>query len=124
MNDPVLITGGLGLIGAGLAAALELDGTPFTIFDVRGEPEAGDYGDVLDMEGLRARIAGSAGVVHLAGISRVIWGERDPTACRAINIGGTTNVLKVAAEQPAGQRPWVIFASSREVYGQALSLPV
>ncbi len=124
MSDPILITGGLGLIGSGLERDLRSLGTPARIFDLRGAPGSEAFGDVRDIETLRSRMPGCAGVVHLAGTSRVIWGERDPAACVTSNVGGTENVLKVAAEQPAGKRPWVIFASSREVYGRAPFLPV
>jgi UDP-glucose 4-epimerase len=124
MNDPILVTGGLGLIGSGFATALRTVGTPVRIFDILGSREADEYGDVQDTEQLRARMAGCTGIVHLAGISRVIWGERDPVRCLAINVGGTKNVLKIAAEQPVTRRPWFIFASSREVYGEASYFPV
>jgi UDP-glucose 4-epimerase len=125
MSDgPILITGGLGLIGSGFAAVLKSHGMPFRVFDICGERDAGEYGDIRDTEALRARMAGCVGVVHLAAISRVIWGERDPAACMAINVSGTHDILKEVAHQPSAQRPWFIFASSREVYGQASSFPV
>lgn len=124
MDGPILITGGLGLIGSGLAAMLESRGMRFRVFDIRGERDAGQYGDIRDTEELRVRVAECVGVVHLAGVSRVIWGEHDPAACMAINVGGTKNILKEVTSQPTGRRPWFIFASSREVYGQASSLPV
>jgi nucleoside-diphosphate-sugar epimerase len=60
-------------------------------------------------------------VIHLAAVSRVIWGEREPELCRATNVGGLRNVLEAAASAP--RRPWIIFASSREVYGQPEQFP-
>lgn len=53
-------------------------------------------------------------------------GERDPNACFATNVGGTGNVIAaMAAERERSSRgPWLLFASSREVYGQADRLPV
>ena len=88
-------------------------------FDLR---ETGDArGDVRDRAQLVEALAGAHGVIHLAAISRVLWGERDPEACWATNVGGTRNVLDMAAS--ARHRPWVIFASSREVYGQPEVLP-
>jgi UDP-glucose 4-epimerase len=62
------------------------------------------------------------GLVHLAAVSRVVWGERAPASCWATNVGGLRNLLKAAASSPS--QPWVIFASSREVYGQPERLPV
>lgn len=70
---------------------------------------------------VQGALAGCAGIIHLAAVSRVIWGERDPEGCRTTNIGGTRNVLDAALA--AAHRPWLIFASSREVYGQPQALP-
>jgi nucleoside-diphosphate-sugar epimerase len=61
------------------------------------------------------------GAIHLAAVSRVIWGERDPDGCWSTNVGGTRNVLEAARRAP--RAPWVIFASSREVYGEPEALP-
>nr|HQD83784.1 SDR family oxidoreductase [Quisquiliibacterium sp.] len=66
-------------------------------------------------------IAGCVGVVHLAAVSRVIDGERDPARCWAVNVEGTRTVVEAAQSSPL--RPWVIYASSREVYGQPSALP-
>src|SRR5207253_948512 len=46
----------------------------------------------------------------------------DPAGCDATNIDGTANVLAAAAS--ASSRPWVLFASSRVVYGEPRELPV
>ena len=67
-------------------------------------------------------IAGCAGVIHLAAVSRVAWGERDAAGCWDTNVRGTRNVIEAA--QLAGPRPWVVFSSSREVYGRPDQLPV
>ena len=61
-------------------------------------------------------------VVHLAAISRVVWGERDPDLCEATNVGGLRNLIGVLSNEDTS--PWLIFASSREVYGQPQTLPV
>ncbi|HEX8109596.1 MAG TPA: NAD-dependent epimerase/dehydratase family protein [Kofleriaceae bacterium] len=67
-------------------------------------------------------MAHADGVLHLAAVSRVLWGEREPERCWSTNVGGLGNILALAATAPA--RPWIIFASSREVYGQPDRLPV
>jgi nucleoside-diphosphate-sugar epimerase len=77
-------------------------------------------GDVRDSLALARAAEGCSGIVHLAAISRVVWAERDPTAAEATNVGGTRNVAALAAERGM----WVLFASSREVYGQPTALPV
>jgi len=77
-------------------------------------------GDVKDGDAFRRLAEGCAGIVHLAAVSRVVWGERDPELCRATNVGGTRNAI--AAARAAGA--WLVFASSREVYGEPDALPV
>ena len=62
------------------------------------------------------------GVIHLGAVSRVIWGEQDPNSCVDINVHGTRLLLD--AIERSGQRPWLIFGSSREVYGVRKRLPV
>ncbi len=120
MDSPILITGSAGLVGTALAATLRSRGFPVRNLDLR-DPTATGHGDVRDPEAVRRAVSGCAGVVHLAAVSRVIWGEQDPVACRSTNIDGTRAVLDAAHEAPG--RPWLIFASSREVYGQPLRLP-
>ena len=79
-----------------------------------------------DAERVRRAAAGCCGIVHLAAVSRVVWGESDPGACRDVNVGGLRNVLAAAAKVrgESSGRPWIVFASSREVYGQPGRLPV
>ena len=61
------------------------------------------------------------GGVHLAAVSRVLWGEHDPEGCRSTNVGGLRNVLQALDERK--RQPWLLFVSSREVYGQPRRLP-
>jgi UDP-glucose 4-epimerase len=61
-------------------------------------------------------------VIHLAAVSRVVWGQRDPESCWDTNVHGTRNILEAA--WLAAPRPWVVFSSSREVYGRPDHLPV
>jgi nucleoside-diphosphate-sugar epimerase len=120
----VMITGGMGLIGAGLKEALNEIGVSVEVLDLRGVASEGTFGDVCDIETLSSRMHDCDGVVHLAAVSRVIWGEKDPVACWATNVDGTSNVLSAALEARNGRLPWVIYASSREVYGRQDRLPV
>ena len=62
------------------------------------------------------------GVIHLAAISRVIWGEQDPDKCIRTNNNGTKNLIEMM--EKTSQRAWLIFGSSREVYGEPSSFPV
>ena len=118
----ILVTGGLGLIGTELVRRLRAVGVECRIYDVRAtDPDCS--GDVCDLGNLKGRMAGCDGVVHLAAVSRVIWGEQDPQKCWSVNRGGTINVLQAAHGFPLGRRPWVVYGSSREVYGEAPTLP-
>ncbi len=120
----VMITGGLGLIGAGLSEALQQAKIETVIFDVRGNRSDHAFGDIMDVDALHTRVAGCEGIVHLAAISRVAAGERNPIECWTRNVTGTDNVLKAALAQPRDRRPWVVCASSREVYGSPEHVPV
>ena len=119
MTDHILVTGSEGLVGRALRARLEGRGNKIVGLDLRGA--GSEHGDVRGAGRVREAIAGCRGVVHLAAVSRVVWAERAPDDCRSTNIGGVRHVLEAAFQQPA--RPWVLFASSREVYGQPRRLP-
>lgn len=117
----ILITGSHGLVGTAMKSLLTSAGHHVRSLDLRAPPSDG-RGDVRDPRAVEAAVAECDGVLHLAAVSRVVWGERDPALCRATNEGGTRNVLRAALASP--RRPWVIFASSREVYGEPDALPV
>ncbi len=137
----VLITGGAGFIGSHLVdrllAAAPHRGEPadeIMVFDNlrRGrrahlEPHlsAGRVrlieGDIRDAAALQAALAGVEVVFHLAAQSNVIGSEADPDYAFSTNVVGTYTLLKTA--ESAGVRR-VIFTSSREVYGEAETLPV
>ena len=120
MIHRILITGSSGLIGTALTSALSSRGVEVLGLDLRARGEAS--GDVLDRLRLQAAISRVDGIIHLAAVSRVISAERDPDRCWATNVGGLRNVLEFVETTPAPS-PWVVFASSREVYGQPANLP-
>ena len=119
MDHRILITGSSGLVGTALGSALSARGVDVTGLDIAAEGSA--CGDVRDKECVERALVGVTGVVHLAAVSRVVWGEREPERCWATNVEGLKNVLQAAAMSRL--RPWVISASSREVYGQPEFLP-
>ncbi len=51
----------------------------------------------------------------------MISGEQNPELCQATNIGGLKNIINAALSNR--KKPWLIFASSREVYGCPEMLP-
>ena len=115
----ILITGSEGLIGRAMHAALEARGAEVVGLDLLGTGR--EHGDVRSLSRVRDALRGCDGVVHLAAVSRVLWGEHDPEGCRSTNVGGLRNVLQALDERKP--RPWLLFASSREVYGQPRLLP-
>jgi nucleoside-diphosphate-sugar epimerase len=120
MTRRVLVTGSAGLIGRALQRELVAAGFEVTGLDLRARGHW--YGDVRDRERVESAVHGCSGVVHLAAVSRVVAGERDPAGCWSTNVLGVSEVID--AVERRRDPPWLIFASSREVYGQATRLPV
>lgn len=118
----ILVTGSEGLIGSSLAIALTRLGIHFLGFDNTLDPHHPFYGDILNYDQVREAIDGVDGVVHLAAVSRVVFGEKNPKLCWDTNVEGTKHILEAALSSP--KTPWVLYASSREVYGQQKTLPV
>ena len=118
----ILVTGSEGLIGNKLCIALEKMGRLVRHFDIRYPKPHESYGNILDTACLQEKVKDCSGIIHLAAVSRVVWGERDPDLCWQTNVVGTKNIIKVAME--SSLKPWIIYASSREVYGQQRQLPV
>lgn len=130
-----LVTGGAGFIGSHLVdALLERPDACVRVLDTleRGRLEnltrhTGDphlvfvHGDVRDLVAVRGAMADVDVVFHLAARSSVLDAECEPRAAFEVNVGGTYNVLEAALA--AGVRR-VVFASSREVYGEPRDLPV
>ncbi|MFA4974643.1 MAG: NAD-dependent epimerase/dehydratase family protein [bacterium] len=113
----VLVTGSEGLIGSALCSLLESCGHQAVRLDTRLAEGAVFRGDVRDRTLVRNAVSGCSGVVHLAAVSRVIWGEQNPALCRSVNEGGTETVLDEAVSRAGA---WMMYASSREVYGECL----
>jgi len=118
----ILITGSEGLIGSSLSIALSRLGITALGFDNKLEPHHPCYGDILNYEQVTEAVNDVEGIVHLAAVSRVVFGERNPKLCWDTNVEGTKHVLEAALASP--KKPWVLYASSREVYGQQEKLPV
>lgn len=119
MTQRILVTGSSGLVGTAVTSEFQARGVETMGLDLRASGAA--WGDVRDEARVRDLVERADGIVHLAAVSRVIWGEREPDLCWATNVGGLRNVLGAATG--SARRPWLIFASSREVYGQPEVLP-
>lgn len=129
----VLITGGAGFVGSHLASSLALTGARVTVFDnlsqgrmqnIRSAVNCPNVrlvtGNILDSS-FSTACRGVDLVYHLAAVSRVICAEEDPARCFDVNVTGTARVLEAARKTGVGR---VVFASSREVYGEAYSRTV
>lgn len=117
----ILVTGAAGLIGSAVSRRLRAEGAEVLALDL-SSAAAAERGDFCDAGRLAPLVEAADGILHLAAVSRVIDGERDPERCWNINALGTGSLLQLAGA--ARRRPWVVYASSREVYGQQDALPV
>ncbi len=84
----ILITGSEGLVGTHLTQALPTKCYKVKSLDVKFSPFHTNSGNILEMNGLRQAAQGCMGIIHLAAVSRVIWGERDPKQCWQTNVIG------------------------------------
>lgn len=119
-QERILVTGSSGLIGNALCTVLQSRDLEVRRFDIADQH--GDFGDILSPDNIKTAMKGCTGVVHLAAVSRVIWGEREPEKCFATNVTGMHNLIDCL--RSSDPQPWLIFGSSREVYGQSRKLPV
>jgi UDP-glucose 4-epimerase len=130
----VLVTGGAGFIGAHLVARLVERGEEVVVLDnmSRGSRDKLEEHvrkgrvrlvekDIRDSRDLSRIVSGCETVYHLAAQSNVMGTAVDPDYSITTNVLGTFNVLRSAAEAGVAR---VVFASSREVYGDPLMLPV
>lgn len=118
----IFVTGSQGLIGKKLCKALVSLHIEVQELDIALPEHEKSFGSTLDLPNLKTLMKDCDGIVHLAAVSRVIWAQQAPDRCIAINQVGTANVLEAAKE--SHKKPWILFASSREVYGQQLQFPV
>jgi UDP-glucose 4-epimerase len=130
-----VVTGGAGFIGSHLVDALLAvpDNTVCVLDSLhRGRRENLSrhhddprlklvVGDLRDPRCLLDALVGAQVVFHLAAQSNVMGALSDPRFSFETNVGGTFNVLEAARDNGV---PRVVFASSREVYGEATDVPV
>ncbi|MGC9777814.1 MAG: NAD(P)-dependent oxidoreductase [Candidatus Heimdallarchaeota archaeon] len=120
----IIITGGEGFIGFAVAEKLIDQGHNVISIDVRNQNSYVDYSrnvdfrkaDLQTIDVVNKIVEKADGIIHLGAVSRVLWAEDYPLTCIDVNIKGTLNILKSAKK--LDKKPWIIFGSSREVYGE------
>lgn len=115
----ILVTGSQGLIGKELIKRIGINRS--ISVDIALPSFSPGYLDIRS-EKIKNLIKNASGIVHLAAVSRVIDAQNDPDNCWDINANATKKLLKWAFESK--NKPWFIYASSREVYGKKDKFPV
>lgn len=127
----VLITGGLGFIGANLTDRLLHDGRQVVVFDNASRPGSRhnlewlrsrhgkkfrfDQGDVRNFPAVEAAIRDAEIVFHLAAQVAVTTSVANPREDFEVNALGTLNVLEAARQLHT--RPVILLTSTNKVYG-------
>jgi UDP-glucose 4-epimerase len=134
-RDKAVVTGGAGFIGSRLVDhLLSTTSTDVVVLDslTRGRLSSNSAhlfnprfqfikGDIRDRRAVTEAVSGARWVFHLAAESTVIGALADLDSCFQTNALGTLNVLRASADTGVER---VVIASSREVYGESISLPV
>lgn len=127
-----IVTGGAGFIGSGLVRSLLklgdgrvevvdnlLTGYARNLAEVRSDVVLHNV-DIRDFDALRPVMEGADTVFHLAAIPSVPRSITEPAPSHEVNINGTFNVLRAAAE---GKSRRVVYAASSSAYGDTPVLP-
>ncbi len=124
MNKRALVTGASGFAGKTLCARLEAQG-----WEVHGcgYPPCDEVApcDVSDREQVRNTldaVGGLTHVFHLAALTFVPDGNRDPVKAMRVNLEGTVNLA--TALRDGGAQARLIFVGSAEAYGAPKFLPM
>jgi UDP-glucose 4-epimerase len=135
-HNKVVVTGGAGFIGSHLVDRLITLNPAATVVVVDNFSSGQQANiarhlqesrlrlieaDVRDAAAVDESLAGAEVVYHLASQSQVISDLREVNETFTTNVVGTVNVLRAAAKHAVKR---VVFASSREVYGEPITLPV
>ena len=131
------VTGAAGFIGGHLAEALLRDGHEVVGLDdfSSGKRENAALlakfpkftlveGSIADPGAARRAIEGATWVFHLAAIPSVPRSIHDPAPSHEVNIDGTFNVLRAAAEGKVGRVVYAASSSLISFFFRALRYPV
>jgi UDP-glucose 4-epimerase len=135
-NRRVLITGGLGFIGANLAQRLvelganvllvdslipEYGGNLFNIVEFQDKVQV-NISDVRDEHSLRYLVQGQDYLFNLAGQTSHMDSMQDPYADLEINCRAQLSILETCRKYNPDIK--IVFASTRQLYGKPDYLPV
>lgn len=122
MTEPVLVTGGGGVVGRGLVRRLVYAGRRVRALarsqasedSLRAIGAEIARGDVLDLGSLAEAMRGCSAVFHVAGVNAMCL--RDPTPMVRTNVEGSVNAIRAAAEAGVSR---VVYTSSSSAIGEA-----
>jgi nucleoside-diphosphate-sugar epimerase len=135
-SKKVLITGGLGFIGSNLAIRLVALGADVTLVDSLIPQYGGNLwnidpikaqvrvniSDVRDQYSMKYLIEGQDYLFNLAGQTSHMDSMEDPEADLEINAHAQLKILEACRHYNPAIK--LVFASTRQVYGKPISLPV
>jgi dihydroflavonol-4-reductase len=121
VSEPVLVTGGSGVVGRALIARLISEGREVRALtrsdgSARSVGSLGAHvvrGDVLEPASLREAIDGCTTVFHVAGINAMC--RHDPRPMIRTNVEGSVNVVRAAAAAGIGR---IVYTSSASAIGE------
>ena len=120
-SDPVLVTGGTGVVGRPLVERLVSAGRDVrALARTRAASDALEalgakpvHGDVLDAASLKEAVRGCGTVFHVAGTNAMCL--RDPAPMYRTNVEGSENVVRAAEAEGVGR---VVYTSSASAIGE------
>jgi dihydroflavonol-4-reductase len=124
----VFVTGGNGFIGSRTVHELVRRGhdvrcllrTTSNVDRIRGVPFETHYGDILDLESLRAGVAGCDAIIHLAGVSSWSQIREMGAALHSVAVEGTRNILQAGLDHQVSR----VVCVSSSVAINASSAPI
>ncbi|MEX2203066.1 MAG: NAD-dependent epimerase/dehydratase family protein [Actinomycetota bacterium] len=120
-SDPVLVTGGTGVVGRPLVERLVADGRDVrTLVRTQAASDALQAlgaqpvrGEILDAGSLQEAVRGCGTVFHVAGMNAMCL--RDPEPMYRTNVEGSENVVRAATAEGVGR---VVYTSSASAIGE------
>jgi nucleoside-diphosphate-sugar epimerase len=127
----ILLTGPFGNVGSHAIPELLREGHQVRAFDLDnaatrkvakelGRKVETAWGDVRDLRAVERAVVDVDAVLHLAAVIPP-GSDEDPAATRAVNVGGTANVVKAC--QGRARKPRLLLVSTFDVHGHTQSRP-